>query len=116
MEQSSLDTDIDNYSVSDILDLLDLDASSSAMERNDAVDNIITDLQSKNKPDLVDFFTKAKTKMFAIEGGTETETETEAEAGCRDRGGGGVGERRRGGGRGRGGGGGRGERECYAVW
>ena len=81
MEQSSLDTDIDNYSVSDILDLLDLDASSSAMERNDAVDNIITDLQSKNKPDLVDFFTKAKTKMFAIEEGSETETETEAESG-----------------------------------
>ena len=78
MEQSSLDTDIDNYSVSDILDLLDLDASSSAMERNDAVDNIITDLQSKNKPDLVDFFTKAKTKMFAIEEGSETETEAES--------------------------------------
>ena len=79
MEQSSLDTDIDNYSVSDILDLLDLDASSSAMERNDAVDNIITDLQSKNKPDLVNFFTKAKTKMFAIEEGGESEVEAESE-------------------------------------
>ena len=79
MEQSSLDTDIDNYSVSDILDLLELDTSSSVMERNDAVDNIITDLQSKNKPDLVNFFTKAKTKMFAIEEGGESEVEAESE-------------------------------------
>ena len=53
MEESSLDTDIDNYSKTDILKLLDLDANAPEVERNDAVDNIITNMRNKNNSELV---------------------------------------------------------------
>ena len=77
MEESSLDTDIDNYSKTDILELLDLDANAPEVERNDAVDNIITNMRNKNNSELVDFFMQAKTKLFEL---TESESESESEA------------------------------------
>ena len=60
MEESSLDTDIDNYSKTDILNLLDLDASASEVERNDAVDNIITNMRTKNNPNWLTSLSKQK--------------------------------------------------------
>ena len=81
MEESSLDTDIDNYSKTDILELLDLDANAPEVERNDAVDNIITNMRNKNNSELVDFFMQAKTKLFELsESESESESEAEAEA------------------------------------
>jgi len=77
MEQSSLDIDIDNYSKSDILKLLDLDANAPEVERNDAVDNIITNMRNKNNSELVDFFMQAKTKLFEP---SESESESESES------------------------------------
>lgn len=66
MEESSLDTDIDNYSKTDILNLLDLDGDAPEVERNNALDNIITNMRNKNNSDLVDFFMQAKTKLFEL--------------------------------------------------
>lgn len=78
MEASSLDTDIDNYSKTDILNLLDLEAGASEVERNDAVDNIITNMRNKNNSELVEFFMQAKTKLFESSG-SESESEAESE-------------------------------------
>lgn len=81
MEASSLDTDIDNYSKTDILNLLDLEAGASEVERNDAVDNIITNMRNKNNSELVEFFMQAKTKLFeSSESESESEAESQAEA------------------------------------
>ena len=77
MEESSLDTDIDNYSKTDILNLLNLDANAPEVERNDALDNIITNMRNKNNSELVDFFMQAKTKLFEL---SESESESESEA------------------------------------
>ena len=77
MEETSLDTDIDNYSKTDILNLLDLEAGASEVERNDAVDNIITNMRNKNNSELVEFFIQAKTKLFES---SESESESEAES------------------------------------
>ena len=74
MEQSSLDTNIDNYSVSDILDLLELDDSSSQEERTIRINTIISDMQEANKTKIASFLIRANAKLLE-----DTDEESEEE-------------------------------------
>jgi len=86
MEQSSLDTNIDNYSVSDILDLLELDDSSSQEERTNRINTIISDMQQANKTEIAGFFIRARAKLLedTDEESEEEESEESEESGEED--------------------------------
>ena len=79
MEQSSLDTNIDNYSVSDILDLLELDDSSSQEERTNRINTIISDMQQAKKTEIAGFFIRARAKLLEDTDEESEEEESEEE-------------------------------------
>ena len=49
MELSELDTDINNYDLQDILDIIDLDESSTYKQRIQTIDILIDSMKQQNK-------------------------------------------------------------------
>ena len=60
MDLSELDTDINNYNLQDILDIIDLDETSTYDERIEAMDELIDSMKQQNKGDLETFLIQAR--------------------------------------------------------
>ena len=67
MEFSELDTDINNYDLQDILDIIDLDESSTYTQRIQSIDLLINTMKQQNKGEIEAFLIKAKNKFFQPE-------------------------------------------------
>ena len=52
MELSELDTDINNYDLQDILDIIDLDESSTYTQRIQTIDILIDSMKQQNKGEI----------------------------------------------------------------
>ena len=77
MDLSELDTDINNYNLQEILDIIDLDETSSYDERIEAIDELITSMKQQNKGDLESFLIQAKGIIEENEDSDEEEGESE---------------------------------------
>ena len=64
MELSELDTDINNYDLQDILDIIDLDESSTYTQRIQTIDILIDSMKQQNKGEIEAFLIQAKNKFF----------------------------------------------------
>ena len=60
MELSELDTDINNYDLQDILDIIDLDESSTYTQRIQTIDILIDSMKQQNKGEIEAFLIQAK--------------------------------------------------------
>ena len=61
---SNLNTDIDDYTIEDLLQILNLDSNSSQTEIKEKTDEIIEKMTYENKPELADFFEKVQEKLL----------------------------------------------------
>ena len=73
-QQEHIDTDIDNYSVNDILTIFNLLDEPSLFHIKDVANNLIARMKSEGKMDMAVFFEKAKQKVI-----TEIEREEDDE-------------------------------------
>ena len=76
MDLSELDTDINNYNLQDILDIIDLDETSSYDERIEAMDKLINSMKQQNKGDLESFLIQARRIIEDNEDSDEEEDES----------------------------------------
>ena len=79
MEFSELDTDINNYDLQDILDIIDLDESSTYIQRIQSIDLLINTMKQQNKGEIEAFLIKAKNKFFQPEYEEEEDEDDEEE-------------------------------------
>jgi hypothetical protein len=63
-QQEHIDTDIDNYSVNDILTIFNLLDEPSLFQIKDVANNLIARMKSEGKIDMALFFEKAKQKVI----------------------------------------------------
>lgn len=64
MSDDEIDTNIDNYSVDDIMEMLNLPNNPTEYQVKDAANKIIAKLKSEDNTSLVDFFQQALTKVL----------------------------------------------------
>jgi len=81
-QQQQIDTNVDNYSVSDLLtifNLIDVDEP-TLFQIKDVANNLIARMKSEGKMDMAVFFEKAKQKVISeMERDTESDTDTDTE-------------------------------------
>ena len=59
-----MDENIDNYSLSDLYEILNINESATKSEANDEINQLIEKLKKQGNNDLVDFFEKAREKII----------------------------------------------------
>jgi len=64
-QQQKVDTDVNNYSVSDILTIFNLVDEPTLFQIKDVANNLIARMKSEGKMDMAVFFEKAKQKVIA---------------------------------------------------
>ena len=64
MSDDDIDTNIDNYSVDDIMELLNLPNNPTEYQVKDSANKIIAKLKSEDNTSLVDFFQEALEKVL----------------------------------------------------
>ena len=79
MDLSELDTDINNYNLQDILDIIDLDETSSYDQRIEAMDELINSMKQQNKGDLETFLIQARGVIQENEDSDEEEDDSDEE-------------------------------------
>ena len=77
MDLSELDTDINKYNLQDILDIIDLDETSSYDERIEAMDELINSMKQQNKGDLETFLIQARRIIEENEDNDEQDDESD---------------------------------------
>ena len=75
MDLSELDTDINNYNLQDILDIIDLDETSSYDQRIEAMDELIDSMKQQNKGDLETFLIQARSVIQENEDSEDSDEE-----------------------------------------
>lgn len=80
-QQSNIDTDIDNYSVNDILTIFNLvDVEPTLFQIKDVANNLIARMMSEGKKELAIFFEKAKQKIITEIEREMNDTDTDSDS------------------------------------